>query len=80
MEDLITVTFFNQSPSWEGRLIVCLFADTRFLERYCIFWGTGRHFFRGLQFSVALIFFHVYYFSVSNSLCEIFITSNKGPG
>ena len=34
MEDLITVPFFNQSPSWEGRLIVCLFTDTRFLERY----------------------------------------------
>ena len=37
MKDLITVTFYNQSASWEGRLIVCLFADTRFLERYSIF-------------------------------------------
>ena len=32
MEDLITVPFFNQSPSWEGHLIVCLFADREFKQ------------------------------------------------
>jgi len=37
MEDLITVTFCNQSASEEGRFIVCLFADTRFFERHPIF-------------------------------------------
>ena len=46
MKDLITVTFYNQSASWEGRLIVCLFADTRFLERYSIFWEYLRLCFR----------------------------------
>lgn len=34
IEDLITITFCNQSASTEGRLFVCLFCDTRFLERF----------------------------------------------
>ena len=83
MKDLITVTFYNQSASWEGRLIVCLFADTRFLERYSIFWESlrlplileGR---KGVQVSVAWIFFLEYYFLVDNSLCD-FLKWNTGP-
>lgn len=79
MEDLITVTFCNQSASEEGRFIVCLFADTRFFERHPIFWESWGFVSKGqvtifsggwrvVRFSVAWIFFRVHYFLVDSNL------------